>query len=170
MRHPSIIHPWLSEVDLAQWTREAQTADQLRRRLAVWLTHLRYHARQVAEFLQVSVQAVWLWVAQYNRRGPEGLDRQGRGGRRWGFLNLDEENRLLNSIRQKAEQGQVLTAKQLWPLCCQSVGRKVSMAYVYRLLHRHRWRKLSPRPRHRKALVQQQQAFKKTSLRSGLKQ
>ena len=73
MRPPSTIHSWLSEVDLAQWTREAQTADPLRRRLAVWLTHLRHHAGQVAEFLQVSVQAVWLWVSQYNRRGPEGL-------------------------------------------------------------------------------------------------
>lgn len=169
MRKPAPIKPWLSETDLGQWTREAKEADELRRRLSVWLTFLGFAAHQVAYWLQVSKQAVWLWVSQYNRHGPEGLDRAGRGGRRWGFLSIETEAELLQGLESGAQQGHVLTAKQLRPLLVQAAGRTVSMAYVYRVLHRHQWRKLSPRPRHVKASVTQQEAFKKTSRPSGKK-
>jgi len=169
MRKPARIKAWLSEVDLGQWTREARSADELRCRLSVWLTFLGYAAHQVAYWLQVSKQAVWLWVGQYNRQGPGALERVGRGGRRWAFLSLAQEAQLLGRWEQRAEQGQVLTAKALRPQLRQAAGRDVSMAYVYRVLKRHRWRKLGPRPRHIKASVQQQEAFKKTSPPSGRK-
>ena len=163
------IKAWLSETDLGQWTREAKNAEELRHRLSVWLTFLGHAAHQVAYWLQVSKQAVWLWVGQYNRRGPAGLERQGRGGRRWGFLSLAKEAELLRGWEDQAQKGQVLTAKQLWPLLSEAAGRAVSLAYVYRLMHRHRWRKLGPRPRHLKASVRKQEAFKKTSPPSGAK-
>jgi transposase len=169
MRRPAQIKAWLSEMDLGQWTREAQGAEELRRRLSVWLTFLGYAAHQVADWLQVSKQAVWLWVGQYNRQGPGALERAGRGGRRWGFLSLEQEAHLLGDWEQRAQRGQVLTAKALRPGLAQAAGRAVSMAYVYRVLKRHRWRKLGPRPRHVKASVRQQEAFKKTSRPAGPK-
>lgn len=48
---------------------------------------------------------------------------------------------------------------------CQAAGREVSLAYVYRLLHRHGWRKLGPHPRHVKAERERQEEFKKNSPR-----
>ena len=36
---------------------------------------------EIADLLQISTPAVWLWVKQFNRQGPEGLSRAGRGGR-----------------------------------------------------------------------------------------
>ncbi|MFA5863953.1 MAG: winged helix-turn-helix domain-containing protein [Phycisphaerae bacterium] len=45
-----------------------------------------------------------------------------------------------------AQSGKVLTARQLHAQANRAVGREVSVAYVYRLLHRHDWRKLGPRP------------------------
>jgi transposase len=157
------IKPWLSGTDLGQWTRAAKQADELRRRLSVWLTFLGYAAREVADWLQVSKQAVWLWVGQYNRYGPAGLERQGRGGRRWGLLSLAKEAELLRGWEDRAQQGEVLTAKQFRPWLAQATGRAVSLAYVYGLLHRRRWRKLGPRPRHLKASVRKQEAFEKLS-------
>ena len=169
MRKPALIKAWLNETDLGQWTREAKSAEELRRRLSVGLTYLGYVAHEVAYWLQVSKQAVWLWVGQYNRRGPAGLEREGRGGRRWGFLSLEQEARLLRSLEQRAQKGEVLTAKRVMPLLSEAAGRAVSRAYVYRVLHRHRWRKLSPRPRHVKASLRKQEAFKKTFPPSGKK-
>ena len=59
--------------------REAPDRASHQRRLAIWLTHVgRLAAHQVGEFLCAFKQAVWLWIAQYNQRGPEGLQRQGR--------------------------------------------------------------------------------------------
>jgi len=39
---------------------------------------------------------------------------------------------------------------------------EVSLAYVYRLLRRHQWRKLGPRPRHVKAIPRPKKSLKKT--------
>ncbi len=43
------------------------------------------------------------------------------------------------------------------------LGKEVAPSTVYRLLDRHGWRKVVPRPRHPKADVAAQAAFKKTS-------
>ena len=83
MRRPAQIKPWISPEEMMVWVREAPGRDAYQKRLAIWLTHIGpFHAHQVADMLCVSKQAVWLWIGQYNRQGPEGLHRQGRGGRR----------------------------------------------------------------------------------------
>lgn len=73
MRRPAPIKPWLSAEDLQIWVREAKSRGEYQKRLAIWLTFIGpYPAHQVAMLLGVSKQAVWLWVSQYNQRGPEG--------------------------------------------------------------------------------------------------
>jgi transposase len=158
------VEPWLSELELLEWVRAAESRGAYQRRLAVWLTHLRhYPAHEVSTQLGVSVPAVWRWLSQYNRQGPAGLARKGRGGRRWALLTLDRERELLASLQAEAGRAQVLTAKQIHGRVRQAVGQKVSLDYVYRLLHRHAWRKLRPRPRHVQADPQAQAECKKTT-------
>ena len=167
MRPPAKIVAWLPGEELLQWVREAPDKSSYQRRLAVWLTYLgELSAQQVAEYLGVSKQAVWLWVGQYNREGPGGLARVGRGGRRWALLSWEEEEAFLEQWHQKAAVGEVLTVHDLHQALAQRVGRKVSLAYVYRLLHRHGWRKLGPRPHHPKRQPELQEEFKKNSPRS----
>jgi transposase len=164
------VEPWLSELELLEWVRAAQSRGAYQRRLAVWLTYLRhYPAHQVGTLLGVSTPAVWRWLSQYNRHGPTGLARKGRGGRRWAFLTLDQERCLLAALQDEAGQGKVITAKQIYRRVCRAVGKEVSLDYVYRLLHRHGWRKLGPRPRHVKADPQVQAEFKKNSRNSSRK-
>jgi len=170
MRRPASIKPWLSAEDLQIWIREASSCDEYQKRLAIWLTFIgSYPAHHVATLLGVSKQAVWLWVGQYNQRGPEGLERGGRGGRRWPFLSWEQEEAFLAGLEERAQKGQILTAAQMHQQLCQATGKKVSLAYVYRLLHRHRWRKPGPRPRHVKADRQRQEEFKKNSPSSSRK-
>ena len=45
----------------------------------------------------------------------------------------------------------------------QRIGKEVASSTVYRLLERHGWRKVVPRPRHPKTDVAAQAVFKKTS-------
>jgi transposase len=150
-------------MELLDWVRQADNRPDYQKRLVVWLTHV-YHfpAHQIATMLGISKQAVWLWLGQYNRQGPGSLTRPGRGGRRWGFLSLDQEGELLAAFQEQAQSGKVLTARHLHARVSRAVGKEVSLGYVYRLLHRHRWRKLGPRPRHVKTDPTVQQAFKKT--------
>ena len=57
----------------------------------------------------------------------------------------------------------LLSAKQLHAQLVERAGRKLTLGYVYGLLHRHEWRKLGPRPRHPRANLQAQERFKKNS-------
>ena len=113
--------------------------------------------------LGVSKQAVWKWVSQYNTQGPGGLDREGRGGRRWGLLSEKQETEVLARFAAQARSGDIVSAKQLLPAVCKAVGREISLAYVYKLLHRQQGRKLAPRPRHVKQDPAAQAACKQTS-------
>jgi transposase len=69
----------------------------------------------------------------------------------------------LQARQEAAGRGQILTAPQLRAGLEKLTGRQVSLAYVYRLLHRHGWRKLGPRPRHPQAQPTVQEEFKKNS-------
>ena len=163
MRRPAQIKSWLDLEELAMWVREAPTRDSYQKRLAIWLTQVGpFHAHKVADMLQVSKQAVWLWVNQYNRKGPEGLDRKGRGGRRWSYLSWEEETVLLCSLENRALRGEILTVPQVVSELKKAIGKEISSGYVYKLFHRHGWRKLAPRPRHVQADRQSQEEFKKT--------
>jgi transposase len=126
------------------WVQAASDKAALQRRLAIWLTHTGpFTAQRVAELLAVSTQAVWKWVAEFNKIGPAGLDRKGRGGRRWGLMTVEEERKLLAKHLVHPESGALLTATQLRSALSGDVGREISIHYVYKLLHRHPWRALA---------------------------
>lgn len=140
MRQPAEIKPWFSIEEMFQWLHDSPDEPSYKRRMAVWLTHTgKLHANKVAEILDVSTQAVWLWIRQYNTQGPDGLKRKGRGGRRWAFLTAQQEAELLKPFIQKAREGRPPRPAQIKQLIEQKLQRKVSAPYIYRLLHRHGW-------------------------------
>ena len=145
MKMPAQIASWLRDEDLAQWVREAPNQDAYKKRLAIWLTHRGpFHAHRVSDLLQVSKQAVWLWIKQYNQGGPESLDRKGRGGRRRAYLSLEQEKALVERLQAQVAKGQARKAKELLPEVLRAVGQNVSVAYVYRLMQRHERRRGTP--------------------------
>ncbi len=127
---------------MAEWVRTSPSQDAYQKRLAIWMTSIgSLHAHRVAEFLQVSKQAVWLWINQYNHGGPDGLERQGRGGRRRAYLSPEAEKDLVKELQRLIATGKVSKAKELLPEVKRAIGQSVSVAYVYRLLQRNDRRK-----------------------------
>lgn len=140
MRPPAEIKDWLTTEQMRQWAGEAPDEASGKRRMAIWLTHNeRMHAHEVAESLGVSVQAVWLWIGQYNEDGPDGLLRTRRGGRRWGFMSPDEETLFLKPFIGEARAGTPPTPAEIRSAVEKHLNKDVSMSYVYRLLRRHGW-------------------------------
>ena len=140
MRAPATIKPWLPIEKMFRWLQDAPDEASYKRRLAIWLTHTgRLHAGRVAGALGVSTAAVWLWVRQYNTLGPEGLERRGRGGRRWGFLTPAQEAELLDPFLRRARAGRPARGVEVRQAAEKLLGREVSLPYVYRLLRRHGW-------------------------------
>jgi transposase len=149
MRRPALIHPWLSRERLQAWVRKARSREEYQKRVAIWMTLTGpFPAHRVASLLVVSKQAVWLWVSQYNRLGPDGLQRQGRGGRHRAYLSLAQEAALLRSLQKRAQRGDGPTARQVQEEVSRATRIKVSISYIYRLFDRIGWRRLGARARH----------------------
>lgn len=158
------IYPHLPAEELAVWVREAPDKGAYKRRLAIWITFIyRYPAWKVADMLCVSESAIWKWVNEYKHKGPEGLNRKGRGGRRWGFMSINEEEKFLKGIREEAIEGKIVTINEIYQQLKKQLKREISKSYVYKLLYRHGWRKIGPRPKHMKKDVKIQEEFKKNS-------
>lgn len=134
---------------MRQWMQEAPDAEARKRRMAIWLTGIeRLHAKDVAQKLGISVQAVWVWIRQYNEGGPDGLTRAGRGGRRHGFMNHQDEERLLGPFLREARAGRPPKTATVRAAIEKHLGKAVSLSYVYRLLRRHGWADLLAQSRH----------------------
>jgi len=130
---------------------------------AVWLREkLGLSGPEVAVALNYKLQtvhAIWhLW-----RREKEALFRRPRpGGRKHAYLTVEEEEAFLAPFFRKAEAGGVLTIAQIKEAYEKRVNKKVSPSTIYRLLHRHGWRKIAPRKRHPKSDLKRQEKAKKT--------
>jgi transposase len=83
------------------------------------------------------------------------------GGRRRALMKWEEEQDFLSVWRPKAEQGQLIVVTPLQVAVQERLGRRIKPSVVYRLLDRHRWRKVAPDTRHPKAQPTVQDEWKK---------
>ncbi len=126
-------------------------------------------AEEIARDTGVSVTTVRRVISTYNRLGPAALETPGKGGRRHEYMSVEQERRFLQPFFARAAQGEIATAEDIQRAFEAEVKHAVHITSIYRLLDRHGWRKLVPRPRHPKANPEAQAAFKKT-LRRRFKQ
>jgi len=119
-------------------------------------------ACDIADLLAVSTSLVHKVIFLYTREGAKALDVPGPGGRYHEYLSTQEEQAFLAPFFARAEAGELATTKDIHQAFEERVGKPVHETTVYRLLERHGWRKLMPRPPHPKADPQAQETFKKT--------
>ena len=121
-------------------------------------------AEEIARDTGVSVTTVRRVISAYKRLGLAAIETPGRGGRRHEYMSLEQERRFLQPFFAQAQRGEIATAEHIHQAFEAEVKHEVHIASIYRLLDRHGWRKLVPRPRHPKANAAEQDAFqKKTS-------
>jgi transposase len=126
-------------------------------------------AEEIARDTGVSVTTVRRVISNYNRLGLAAIETPGKGGRRHEYMSLEQERSFLQPFFARAAQGEIATAEEMKLAFEAEVKHEVHITSIYRLLDRHGWRKLVPRPRHPKANPEEQAAFKKT-LRRRFKQ
>ncbi len=119
-------------------------------------------AEEIAKHTGVSVPTVRRVISGYNRLGVAALETPGKGGRRHEYLTVEQEREFLAPFFARAQRGELATAGEIKRAFEAQVGHEVDESTIYRLLHRHGWRKLVPRPRHPKANAEKQATFKKT--------
>ena len=122
-------------------------------------------AEEIATHTGVSVSTVRRVISTYNRFGVVAVETPGTGGRRHEYLTLEQERAFLAPFFARAAAGEIATAAAIQRAFEAQVQHPVHQRTIFRLLNRHAWRKLVPRPVHPKADSAAQAAFKKTSRR-----
>lgn len=163
MRKPTPL-PEGSKEQLLELLKGTKTKSEFQRVQCVLLrSTLGLTPEQIAEFLgwhPVSVRRV---QAAYLKQGPTALQVLERGGRYRENISLAEETELLKPFLAQAEAGGIIVVTEIKTAYEKYIGHAVPRSTVYRILERHGWRKLVPRPKHPKGDPAVQDAFKKTS-------
>ena len=148
---------------LAMGMKQAKTKAEFQSVQCLWLrASLKLSADQVATAIGWHPNSVRKLQARYFKEGDAALKRGGKGGRYYQNLTLEEERQLLQEFLAQSERGGILAVSRVQAAYEQALGRKVPKSTVYRMLARHGWRKVVPRPRHPKSDAVTQTAFKKT--------
>jgi transposase len=119
-------------------------------------------ASEIATHVGGSVDTVHQLISKYNRFGVAAVETAGKGGRHQEYLTVEQERQLLSPFFARAQTGEIATAGEIKQAFEAQVGHEVDESTIYRLLARHGWRKLVPRPVHPKASKEEQEQFKKT--------
>jgi transposase len=143
--------------------KAAKSTGEHRLAQCVWLHRKQgMGAPAIAQAVGLSRSHAYAVLAEYRRHGEAALDLQARGGRYHVNLPLAEEAELLEALKAKAAKGGVLVVSEVQKAYEKRLGRTVPSSTVYFMLHRHGWRKLQPRGRHREADPAAPEAFKKS--------
>jgi hypothetical protein len=81
-------------------------------------------------------------------RGPQ---ERNWGGRRSGYMTIEQERQFLSQFIDQPSREGVLVVSEIHRALEAIVGRKVAQTTIYRMLDRHDWRTIIPRPRHPKS-------------------
>jgi transposase len=120
-------------------------------------------ASEIAQLLGWSTATVHVMHSRWAKEGEAIFDVRARGGRHHQYLTPEQEQELLAPFVERALAGGMLTVTEVQQAYRERSGKEVARSTIYRLLERHGWRKIVPRPRHPKADLAAQSAFKKTA-------
>lgn len=82
-------------------------------------------AQDIARHCGVSKATVHAVIASYNRQGAAAVETAGKGGRRSGYLSLQEEREFLAPFFGRAEKGELATTEEIWQAFEARVGQQV---------------------------------------------
>lgn len=122
-----------------------------------------YSASQIAEMVGLKLQTVKNIHAAYLKEGEAALKLSGHkgGGRKHSYLTVEEEKAFIASFEEHAKAGEILEIGKIHVALQQKLGEEIPRSTTYRMLHRHGWRKVAPRPTHPKGRESVREAFKK---------
>ena len=132
---------------------------------------LRYEGKgneEIAKQTGYNPRYITTLMGQYKNQGIEEYIRIKQTSHR---RNLSEEREaeILAGLEEKARAGETLTVTEIKEALDKEVGKESSPNYVYRVLHRHGWRKVMPRSKHPRAASQEEQDSSKKLKRNTMK-
>lgn len=150
--------------------KEAKTAADVRRIQAIYF-RAKYNdsAAQVAERTGLSLQTVRNLHSAWRCHGEAMLALKPKGGRYHEHQTIEEEQAFIAPFIEDAKAGHVLEVSKIHRALEEKIGEPLRVQNTYNLLHRHGWRKITPRSKHPQSDFAVQETFKKTGKKSSKK-
>lgn len=104
-------------------------------------------AKEVAAATGFHAVSVTRLVKTYKDKGIEGITGNHYGGNHRN-LSAEEEAAILESFKARAEKGELIEVSEIAKAYQEAVDHPVAPNHIYRVLHRHGWRKVMPRSKH----------------------
>jgi transposase len=159
---PAIPIPENRRSELNDFRKNKWSGFEFQRFLCVWLRLEQGLSNKViVDILGWNINTVRITQRDFISRGIDALVEEKRGGRRRQLMTIEEEKSFLASFEIAARDGEILVANEIRASLEKHLGRTVHKSTVYRLLRRHNWRKVMPRPKHPKQDELTIEAFKK---------
>ena len=127
--------------------RKIKDANALRR---LQVLHLRVMGKsngEISEIVGFSKQYIIQIVSKYRREGMDSIMEDKRTGNNR-KLSFNEESEFLEQFYDLAEAGQLVTIEKIIIKFEELTGEPCADTTIYRMLKRHGWRKVNPRPAH----------------------
>lgn len=128
--------------------RKRNTDKRVDKRL--WAVQLRGEGMknlEIAEKLDTSEKVVSRWASAYCKSGIEAL-MGGKSGGNHRNMSFKEEAEFLLKFETCAKDGQLIEISEIKQAYENLVGHSIGNGQIYRVLHRHSWRKVMPRSKH----------------------
>ena len=103
-----------------------------------------------------NVRYITTLMGQYKKQGLEEFIRIKQTSHNRN-MSVEQEAKVLAKFEEEADAGHELTVNQIRQGLESELGKETSVAYAYRVLKRHGWRKVMPRPKHPKAAAKEEQ-------------
>lgn len=152
--------------------KNAKTADQLRAAQAVLLPlELGLTLEQTAHAIGRSVGATCRMRTTYCAvaAGVRPAAQPKTALRNRAKATLAQEAAALDKVLHDAHLGGIVVIPHIKPLIEQELGKTMALSGLYRMLHRHNWRKLAPDTQHPKGDPNAREEWKKNSPNSSKK-
>jgi hypothetical protein len=124
--------------------------------------------KEISEVTGYNPQRITEIVSQYKKEGMESLigNKYTSNNRRMSF---EEEREFLEQFREEAESGLLTSVKKILEKYEEMTGKPSNTSTIYKLLKRHGWRKLEPRPCHPRVASEEEKNSSKKLTQSGRK-
>jgi transposase len=143
------------------WRRAKKAKDPIEkdRFLAVYHAKRGLTAKEIARIIPNTPRWVQETVRRYNLEGPEALkDKRHQNPGQKPKLTPEERMRVLEALQGPPPDGGLWTGPKLRDWVERELGKRLSLYPIYRLLHEMGFALRVPRPRHRKADGEAQEA------------
>jgi transposase len=156
------IRPHLTIDEIEKRRDSTKHAQQYKRWQVIWLAAQGIgRTEAIARSVGIPPKTVSNWISLYNTRGPEAYVLKPRGGSRRRLFSDVQEQEFLAHLEEEAARGEITTLRQVHPRIEAHFGRKVGKGFARRMVRRHTWRPVMPRPEHPRKNAQEQEDFKK---------